>query len=179
MRNQSQFPHLQINRPQLAEWIDSYIRGRLFGGPVDPLADENWRVLLVDPVTEHILKIWARRLLEAEEFKTVANAEVTHRRLSEVPKITVRQSSSVFVSKCIYGRLPYPSRSGGLEQAFIETADRDANVDAFCKINEQKHTFTRLRYMKEDGLPAFYSPDFLVRSGASIFLPSKRKHRAR
>jgi type III restriction enzyme len=66
--------------------------------------------------------------------------------------------------------LPYPSRSGGLERAFIETADRDGSVDAFCKLNEQKHTFTRLRYLKEDGLPAFYSPDFLVRCGDGIYL---------
>jgi type III restriction enzyme len=168
--NQAQFPHLQINRAQLAHGIDSYIRTRLFGRPIDPLADENWRILLVDPVTEHILKVWARQLLEAEESKAFSNAEVTHRRLSEVSKLTVRQSFSVPVNKCIYGRLPYPSRSGGLEQAFIETADRDASVDAFCKINEQKHTFARLRYIKEDGFPSFYSPDFLVRSGASIFL---------
>ena len=66
-------------------------------------------------------------------------------------------------SKSIYLRLPFPSRSGGLERAFIETADRDGSVDAFCKLNEQKHSFTRLRYVKEDGLPAFYHPDFLVR----------------
>src|SRR6202041_2967590 len=67
-------------------------------------------------------------------------------------------------------RLPYPLRSGGLEQAFMETCKRDASVDAFCKINEQKHTFARLRYIKEDGLPAFYFPDFFVRSGGFIYL---------
>ena len=66
--------------------------------------------------------------------------------------------------------MPYPSRSGGLERAFIETADRDGSVDAFCKLNEQKHIFTRLRYVKEDGLPAFYYPDFLVRCGSNIYL---------
>ncbi|WP_204306265.1 hypothetical protein, partial [Stenotrophomonas maltophilia] len=42
--------------------------------------------------------------------------------------------------------------------------------DAFCKINEQKHTFARLRYIKEDGLPAFYSPDFFVRADGAIYL---------
>jgi type III restriction enzyme len=93
-----------------------------------------------------------------------------HRRLSEVPKLTMRESSSLAVDKSIYLRLPYPSRSGGLERAFIETADRDGSVDAFCKLNEQKHIFTRLRYVKEDGLPAFYYPDFLVRCSGSIYL---------
>ena len=49
-------------------------------------------------------------------------------------------------------------------------ANQDGGVDAFCKVNEQKHDFVRLRYIKEDGLPAFYSPDFLVRIGDVIYL---------
>jgi type III restriction enzyme len=52
----------------------------------------------------------------------------------------------------------------------MEACERDATVEAFCKINEQKHTFARLRYIKEDGLPAFYSPDFLVRTATGVFL---------
>lgn len=168
--NANRFPYLQINRAEMAEGIDTYIRTHLFTKPFDPLVDENWRVLLIDPVTEHVIKVWARAILEAEDSVIVADAEVTHRRLSEVPKLAMRQGSSVAVDKAIYLRLPYPSRSGGLEQAFIESCNRDGSVDAFCKINEQKHTFARLRYIKEDGLPAFYSPDFLVRAGDAIYL---------
>lgn len=168
--NANRFPYLQINRAEMAEGIDAYIRTHLFIKAFDPLVDENWRVLLIDPVTEHVIKVWARAILEAEDSVIVADAEVTHRRLSEVPKLAMRQGSSVAVDKAIYLRLPYPSRSGGLEQAFIESCNRDGSVDAFCKINEQKHTFARLRYIKEDGLPAFYSPDFLVRAGDAIYL---------
>jgi type III restriction enzyme len=168
--NASKFPYIQINRAELAEGIDTFIRRHLFGNEMDPLADENWRVLLIDPVTEHIIKVWARSILEAEDSVIVADAEVAHRRLSEVPKLAMREGSSLAVEKAIYLRLPYPSRSGGLEQAFMETCERDASVGAFCKINEQKHTYARLRYIKEDGLPAFYSPDFFVRTGDSIYL---------
>ena len=64
------------------------------------------------------------------------------------------------VSKCIYTRLSWPSRNGGLEKAFIHWAQADTQVLAFCKICENRHTFVRLRYVKDDGLPAFYSPDF-------------------
>ena len=138
----TEFPHVQINRAQLAEGIDRYIRTQLFGQPFDPFADENWRVLLVDPVTEHIMSVWARQLLEAEETTAPADAEVTHRLLSEVSELTMRESSSLPVEKSIYLRLPYPVANGGLERAFMETADRDGSVDAFCKLNEQKHTFT-------------------------------------
>ncbi|MCA3174865.1 MAG: restriction endonuclease subunit R, partial [Burkholderiales bacterium] len=166
----TEFPHVQINRAQLADGIDAYIRTRLFGQEIDPMDDENWRVLLVDPVTEHIMRIWARQLLEAEETTTAAYAEVTHRNLSEVEKLTMRESASLAVNKSIYLRLPFPTRSGGLERAFIEAADRDGSVDAFCKLNEQKHSFTRLRYVKEDGLLAFYHPDFLVKCGDNIYM---------
>lgn len=166
----TEFPHVQINRAQLANGIDQYIRTRLFGQEIDPFADENWRILLIDHVTEHVMRVWARQLLEAEETATAADAEVTHRLLSEVPKLTMRESSSLAVEKSIYLRLPYPSRSGGLERAFIEMTDRDGSVDAFCKLNEQKHIYTRLRYIKEDGLPAFYHPDFLVKCSDSIYL---------
>ena len=168
--NASKFPYIQINRAELAEGIDTSVRKHLFGRDLDPLADENWRVLLIDPVTEHIIKVWARAILEAEDSVVIAKAEVAHRRLSEVPKLAMRAGSSLAVEKAIYLRLPFPSRNGGLEQAFMEACERDASVDAFCKINEQKHTFARLRYIKEDGLPAFYSPDFLVRATGNIYL---------
>lgn len=73
-------------------------------------------------------------------------------------------------SQCVYTRLGWPSRNGGLEKAFIYWAHADSQVQAFCKINENRHTFVRLRYVKEDGLPAFYSPDFLVRTDDAVCL---------
>jgi hypothetical protein len=70
------------------------------------------------------------------------------------------------------GREPSDIRRGAaaLSGRSLETCERDASVDAFCKINEQKHTFARLRYIKEDGLPAFYSAKFFVRAGGAIYL---------
>ena len=74
------------------------------------------------------------------------------------------------LSKCIYTRLGWPARNGGLERAFIHWAQADSHIQAFCKISENRHTFARLRYVKEDGLPAFYSPDFLVRTADAVYL---------
>ena len=98
-KKNTEYPHIQINRAQLADGIDRYIRTRLFGQPLDPFVDENWRVLLVDLVTEHVMKVWARKLLENEDTATTADAEVTHRCLSEVDKLTMRESSSLPVEK--------------------------------------------------------------------------------
>jgi type III restriction enzyme len=163
-------PYLQVNTADLAAWLELYIRQRLFNGSFEPMVDENWRVLLLQPVIDHITKVVALALVEAEERPQIGNSEVYFRQLSELQKWPMREKHSLEVSKCIYPRLPYPARNGGLEQAFIEWANVDSSVQAFCKISETKHDFVRLRYVKEDGLPAFYSPDFLLRTDKVVYL---------
>jgi len=168
--NISAFPFLQVNLPQLTGWVDEFIRRRLFDAEFDPHADENWRVLRLDPVANHIIREFGRKLPELTDVATQAAMEIRHRQLSEVDRLTMRTEFSLPVEKCIYERLPFPSRNGELEKAFIEKAQSDATVLAFCKINEQKHTFLRLRYVKESGLPGYYWPDFLVRTAAAVYL---------
>jgi len=163
-------PYLQVNTADLTGALDDYIWTRLFSGPFNPMDGENWRVLLLQPVVDHITKVFAVALLESEAPHVTGHTEVLHRHLSEVPKLMMRESSSLPVIKCIYERLAFPIRNGGLERAFMEWAQADAGIQAFCKISENRHTFARLRYVKEDGLPAFYSPDFLVRTEAAIYL---------
>ena len=168
--NQSKFPYLQINKNQLAKGIDIYIRTKLFAMEIDPFEDENWRVLLIDMVTDHINRAWAHRLSDNHEQSTISDPQIMYHNLSEIRKMNMRKNFSVPVSKCIYERLPYPSKNGEFEKQFIETADRDAEVECFCKVVEHKHVFLRLRYMKSDGIPAFYHPDFLVKTADEIFL---------
>lgn len=163
-------PYLQLNTVALATSLDEYIREQLFHEPFEPFADEGWRLLLLQPVVDHVVREFGLALVRAEEHAVIGGAEVRHRRLSEVTKLMVRESASLEVTKCIYERLPYPTRSGGLERAFIEWAQTDAGVEAFCKISENRHDFARLRYIKDDGLPAFYIPDFMVRTAEGVYL---------
>jgi type III restriction enzyme len=163
-------PYLQVNTADLTGWLDDYIWTRLFGGTFNPQQGENWRVLLLQPVVDHLTQVFAVALLESEQKHVTGQVEVHQRLLSEVPRLMVRESHSAQVSKCIYTRLGWPARNGGLERAFIHWAQADAQVHTFCKISENRHTFARLRYVKDDGLPAFYSPDFLVRTAAAIYL---------
>jgi len=168
--NISKFPFLQVNLPQLSAWVDEFIRGKLFARQFEPFVDENWRLLCLDPVANHIIQTFGRKLPELAEIETTAPPEVKQRWLSEVASIRVRESSSIVTPKCIYERLPFPSHNGGFEEAFIGKANEDSTVEAFCKVNEQRHYFMRLRYVRENGLPGFYSPDFLVRTNAGIWL---------
>lgn len=163
-------PYLQVHTADLTGWLDDYVWTQLFGETFNPLEDENWRLLLLQPVVEHITKVFALALLQAEETQTTGQTEVHARYLSETPRLMVREAHSAPVSKCIYTRLGWPARNGGLEKAFIHWAQADSQVAAFCKISEMRHPFARLRYVKEDGLAAFYSPDFLVRTQDAIYL---------
>ncbi|MBZ9540226.1 DEAD/DEAH box helicase family protein [Modicisalibacter tunisiensis] len=163
-------PYLQVNTAELAGWIESYIEDQLFGEPFEPLVDENWRLLLLQPVLDHITRIFALALIEAEQTQSSGTLDVKHRYLSEVPRLMMREKHSQAVNKCIYERQGWSARHGGLEHSFIQWASSDASVAAFCKINENRHTFARLRYVRQDGLPAFYCPDFLVRTQDAIYL---------
>lgn len=163
-------PYLQVNTAELTGWIDDYVWTQLFGTTFNPLDRENWRVLLLQSVLDHITKVFAVALLESEQKHTTGKTEVHWRMLSEIDQLVMREAYSVEISKCIYPRLGWSAQNGGLEKAFIHWAQADAQIQAFCKISENRHTFARLRYVKEDGLPAFYSPDFLVRTSDAIYL---------
>ena len=166
----SQYPILQAYRPMLAGWLDTYIRHRLFAGEFDPLSGENWRLLLLDDVAHTIASSFATKLVELQESQTVASAVVQHRWLSEIKTIPVRSSSAVEVTKCIYPKLPVPTHGGGLERLFIEWADSDTKVEALAKVHEYRHGFLRRPYLKADGMPAQYSPDFLVRTAQTVYV---------
>ena len=77
-----------------------------------------------------------------------------HRSLSEVSTISVRASSCVEMTKCIYPKLPIPNHAGGLERTFLEWIERDTRVEAVCKVSEYKHTFVHLPHLKAEGMPA-------------------------
>lgn len=166
----SQFPILQAHQPLLVGWLDAYIRNRLFGKPFDPHQDENWRVLMLDDVAHHIAGVFATELTRLQENIKVADARVKHILLSEVQTIPVRTSSCVEVNKCIYAKLPIPTHKGGLERRFILWADKDTKIDAFCKIHEHRHQVMRRPYLKADGMPAQYSPDFIVRTEVDVYV---------
>lgn len=166
----SQYPIFRAHGPLLVEWLDSYIRYRLFGKVFDPHHDEDWRVLMVDDVSQHIAGAFATRLTELQQNVQATEAQVRHILLSEVKTIPVRSSYAVDVKKCIYPKLPFPSNKGGLEKRFIEWLDKDTKVEAFCKVHEHRHNVMRRPYLKSDGMPAQYSPDFIVRTESDVYI---------
>jgi type III restriction enzyme len=169
-REISHYPIFQTHKPLLLGWLDTYIRNRLFNQEFDPLENENWRILLLEDIAHEIAGIFASQLTQAQENLAVSEAEIKYRLMSEVKTIPVRSSSYVHVSKCIFPKLPIPMRSGGLERRFIEWIDQDTRVEALIKIHEYRHDFLRRPYLKADGMPGQYSPDFLVRTDTDLYV---------
>jgi type III restriction enzyme len=170
-RSKANFPALSINAAQLAEISDKYIRTKLFNQQITPEQEDNWKVLKVGQIIDHIVAQVAGLVVQAyEQTEVHDNSKVIFTPLSSVDKITVRENYALDITKNIYQMTPYPSNKGQYEHDFIEYADRDGAVDAVAKIIENRHTFVRFRYIREDGLPAQYIPDFFVRFGNDVYI---------
>ncbi|MDO5849074.1 MAG: DEAD/DEAH box helicase family protein [Methanobrevibacter sp.] len=171
-RTQKEFPIIQINHDELARVIDDYIRIKLFDEPFNPMVDENWRILFMgnESIVNHIVLQITKVLYNMQHDVNVKEAEIKKYYFSNVPKLRMRENYSLDVSKSIYEKLPYPSNKGGFEKRFIESVDRDSNVDSFIKINEYYHNFANIMYIREDGLLARYFPDFLVKINEKIYV---------
>lgn len=166
------FPTTQINGAQTVQVMDWYIREKLFSAPFNPFQGNDWKILLAKDgiVTKHIVEQFAVAIYKMQNRLTTINAEVSHTDFSSLGAIKMRESYSMEVQKCIYPRLGYPSHGGGLEKAFIEFLDRDAEVERFLKINENGHSFAIIFYVRKDGLMATYHPDFIVATADKVYL---------
>ena len=170
-RRKQILPALSVNNTLVAGGIDRYIRHKLFNQEFNPQNEGDWRVLKNKEVSEHIIREIAAKILAVEdEVRVVREPEVIHNSLSSVDKITVRENYSINIKKSIYELMPYPSNKGQFEMNFAQYADLDGEVDAISKIIENRHTFVRLRYIREDSQPAYYFPDFIIRIGRDTFL---------
>ena len=166
------FPTIQINGAQTVQVMDWYIREKLFSASFNPFQGNDWKILLAKDgiVTKHIVEQFAVAIYKMQNRLTTINAEVSHTDFSSLRAIKMRESYSMEVQKCIYPRLGYPSHGGGLEKAFIEFLDRDAEVERFLKINENGHSFAIIFYVRKDGLMATYHPDFIVATADKVYL---------
>ena len=165
-------PTIQIDDAQIISTVDAYIRTRLFGCAFNPFNGNDWKILLAKDgvVTKHIINEMARAVCKMQDELLTVDARVEHRYFSEVKSLKMRESYSLPLQKTIYERTQYPSHGGGLEKAFAEFLDRDAEVERFLKISETQHSFASIYYIRADGLMSVYHPDFLVATCDKVYL---------
>lgn len=165
-------PTIQIDDAQIISTVDAYIRTRLFGCAFNPFNGNDWKILLAKEgvVTKHIINEMARAVCKMQEELLTVDAKVERRHFSEVKSLKMRESYSLPLQKTIYERTQYPSYGGGLEKAFAEFLDRDAEVERFLKISETQHGFASIFYIRTDGLMSAYHPDFLVATAGKVYI---------
>ncbi|MCH5178572.1 MAG: DEAD/DEAH box helicase family protein [Prevotellaceae bacterium] len=166
------FPNIQVDMAVILGTIDSYIRTRLFEQAFNPFNGSDWKILLAKngAVTEHIVKELAEAIYHLQENIEVSEAQVEHFNFSCVAELVMREMYSQPLRKTIYERTGYPSHNGNLEKEFEKFLDRDAEVERFIKIHENRHSFAVIYYIRHDGLMATYHPDFLVTTKDKIYL---------
>ncbi len=166
----SHYPVASINLNLLTDIVINYIEHKLFNQPINYFQDYNRRVLMIENVAEYIIKQIINMIIEEQQSELVWEAECKPLYLSTVDSFLIRENFSLDVHKSIYPKLQYPSSNGWTEKDFIEYLDNDSLVLAFCKIYEQKHNFFKFRYVREDGIPANYFPDFIVKTQNKIYI---------
>lgn len=165
-------PALQVFKGELTGIADSYIRTRLFKCNFDPYENNNWKILLSADgyVSSHILKVLNNYIFNLQQNCVKTGGQVEKVWFSSVEELKMREVYSFETRKTIYKRFGYPANSGGYEQRFGEFLDNDAKVESFLKIDEYKHYFAKVPYMREDGMLAWYSPDFIVKTQKHIYI---------
>ena len=165
-------PTIQIDDAQIISTVDAYICTRLFGCAFNPFNGNDWKILLAKEgvVTKHIINETARAVCKMQDEHLTVDARVEHRYFSEVKSLKMRESYSLPLQKTIYERTQYPSHGGGLEKAFAEFLDRDAEVERFLKISETQHSFASIYYIRADGLMSVYHPDCLIATCDKVYL---------
>ncbi|MDR0799208.1 MAG: restriction endonuclease subunit R, partial [Dysgonamonadaceae bacterium] len=152
--------------------IDKYIRTKLFNQSFDPLADNNWRVLMVakSGIVEHIMRELSKTIYTMQNNVNVEDAVVSKRCFSEIPTLKIRENFSLDIVKSIYTKTGYPSNKGGFERDFLFACDADSTVERLLKISETRHAFARLHYVRTDGMLASYFPDFMVKTAENVYI---------
>lgn len=49
-------------------------------------------------------------------------------------------------------------------------AEGDGRIEAYVKLDEHQHAYLQRPYLKGNGYPARYSPDFLVRTATDVYV---------
>ncbi|MFH1860814.1 MAG: DEAD/DEAH box helicase family protein [bacterium] len=159
---------ITAQQARIAEIIDNYTGEYCFGEPIDFTKQENYCVLNYTPVFDHIVQTIRQaivRLMEGYKYEVKG----IWRRLSDVPRIMVRESKSVKTDKSIYPRNGYQSMGGGFERDFmIRVLNPSAEVISYTKL-DRRHKL-KITYRDETGILRNYEVDFIVKTKDKMYL---------
>jgi type III restriction enzyme len=90
-------------------------------------------------------------------------------KLSDVPRIMLRESKSVETDRSIYPRLGYQSKGGGFERDFMmDVLNPSTEVVSYAKL-DRRHRL-KIPYRDYTGILRNYEVDFLVKTADKLYL---------
>jgi len=148
--------------------IDEYTSNCCFGTQINFDLPENYCVLNYTPVFDYIVQTVAQAIIKLiQGFKYEPRG--VWARLSEVPRIMVRESRSLPTERCIYPRVGFQEKGGGFERDFIaEVLNTSADVLSFAKL-DRRHKL-KISYRDYTAILRNYEVDFIVKSRDKMFL---------
>ncbi|MGB2755859.1 MAG: DEAD/DEAH box helicase family protein [Phycisphaerae bacterium] len=160
---------LTARKAEIAALVDEYTTHRLFGQTIDFRQEENYKVLAYQPIRDHVGATLRKAILDLLDQPRYEARRGIWKRLSDLPRIFVRQIACVSTRKCIYPNMGYPVHKGGFERRVMQNLlDKSGEVRAWCKL-QKKHDLG-IPYRDASGVSRTYEVDFLVRTDESCFL---------
>ena len=154
---------------EIAGIIDEYVSQYCFGEAIDFSNPENYPVLNYQPVFNHIIETISIAIIKLIEGYKFEIKKGIWGKLSDVPRIMVRESKSVETERSIYPRNGYQPKGGGFERDFMnEVLNNSSGVLAFAKL-DRRHRL-KITYRDETGILRNYEVDFIVKTHEKIYL---------
>ena len=159
---------LTAKQAEIAELIDDYVSEYCFGESIDFTNQENYSVLNYILVFDHIVHTIHRAIVKLikgykYEIKGIRG------KLSEVPRLMMRESKSVETDKSIYPRIGYQIKGGGFERDFmLKVLNPSAEVLSYAKL-DRRHRL-KITYRDHTGILRNYEVDFIVKTKDKMYL---------
>lgn len=159
---------LTAKQAEIAHIIDDYVSEYCFGETIDFTEQENYSVLNYILVFDHVVQAIHKaivKLIEGYKYETKG----IWGKLSEVPRLMMRESKSVETDKSIYPRIGYQIKGGGFERDFmLEALNPSAEVLSYSKL-DRRHRL-KITYRDHTGILRNYEVDFVVKTKDKMYL---------
>lgn len=159
---------LTAKQAEIAQLIDDYVSDYCFGESIDFTKQENYSVLNYILIFDYVIQTIHRvivKLIEGYKYEVKGKWG----KLSEVPRIMVRESKSVETDKSIYPRLSYQAKGGGFERDYmLNVLNPSAEVFSYAKL-DRRHNL-KITYRDYTSILRNYEVDFIVKAQDKIYL---------
>jgi len=166
---------LTAKQAEIAQLIDDYVSEFCFGESIDFSKQEDYSVLNYIIVFDHIVQTIHRAIVKIiqgykYEIKGIWG------KLSEVPRLIVRESKSIESNKSIYPRIGYQTKGGGFERDFmLKVLNPSSEVISYSKL-ERRHRL-KITYRDYTGILRNYEVDFIVKTRDKMYLVETKADR--